>query len=124
MAKLDQEIIEQELELAKMMVADLNRLYKKYAKAAQAKETERLERIRAEKFKECENEQELQELFGFGELTRDEYYSGLDFFDAKEKRRRQKSLIEQHRINLKEIRDLWKGTINERQDELNEMKER
>jgi hypothetical protein len=113
--------IEQEIELANMMVADLDKIFKKYAKAAQAASEARLESIRCKKYMGCENKQELIDLYGFGDLTRDEYYAGIEFFDGKETRKKQLSLIERHRKNIKDIRDRWKGTVIELQDELNEL---
>ncbi len=113
--------IEQEIELAKMMVADIDKIYKKYAKAALEKEKERLERIKNELYNGCENAQELQDLYGYGELTDDEYYGGVEFFQNKKERSMQLSLVEAHRKNLREIRDRWKGTIKELLEELDEI---
>lgn len=110
--------IEQEIELAKMMVADMDKVFKKYAKAAIEAEQKRQEKVRSEKYKDCDTGAELQELYGWGEITEDEYRSGLEFFDNKENRLKQLSLVEKHRKNLKEIRDRWKGTITELQQEL------
>lgn len=113
--------IEQEIELAKMMAADIDKVFKKYAKAALEAEQKRLEKIRTEKFMDCENVQELQDLFGWGDLTEDEYRKGIEFFEGREDRRKRLSLTERHRANLKEVRDRWKGTIEELQQELDEM---
>lgn len=41
--------------------------------------------------------------------------------EAQEERKRQLSCIELHRKNLKEIRDRWKGTVEELREELDEM---
>jgi|GEM_PF-2350490 len=113
--------IEQEIELAKMMVADIDKIFKKYAKAALAAEQARTEKIRDEKYKGCDDTRELQDLYGYAELTEEEYKEGLEFFDGREDRKRQLSLIERHRKNLREIRDMWKGTIKELQEELDEL---
>ncbi len=113
--------IEIEIELANMMVADLDKIFKKYAKAAQAAAEARLENIRSKKYKDCDNKEELQELYGFGDLSEDEYYAGLDFFDEKETNQKRLSLIEQHRQNVKELRDRWKGTEKELKQELDEL---
>lgn len=113
--------LEQEIELAKMMVADLDKIFKKYAKAAMAASEARAEKIRFEKYKDCINAQELQELYGWGEISEDEYQAGLDFFYTQESRKSQLSLVEQHRKNVKELRDRWKGTAKELQQELDEV---
>ena len=113
--------IGQEIELAKMMVADIDRIYKKYAKAALKAAEERTEKIRVESYHGCENLEELQNIYGFGDLTRDEYEKGVAFFESREERQNQRSLIERHRQNLKDIRDKWKGTVKELQDELDEI---
>lgn len=113
--------LEQEIELAKMMVADIDKVFKKYAKAALEAQQKRLEKIRLEKYKDCDNPNELQELYGWGELTEKEYREGLCFFEEKETRWAQLSLIEKHRKNLRDIRDRWKGTVSELQQELNEL---
>ena len=113
--------IEQEIELAKMMAEDIDKVFKKYAKAALQAQQDRTEKVRAEKYKDCENVAELQDLFGYGDITLDEYDAGRDFFESREERMKQLSLVEKHRKNLKEIRDRWKGTINELKEELNEI---
>lgn len=113
--------IEQDIELAKMMVADIDKLYKKYAKSALQAERERKEKIRNEKYLCCANVEELKELYGYGEITIEEYDAGRDFFEAQEKRSKQLSLVERHRKNLRELRDKWKGTVNEFQQELDEL---
>lgn len=113
--------IEQEIELAKMMAADIDKIYKKYAKAALQAQHDRLEKIRSEKYKDCSNVEELTYLYGFGEFTIDEYDAGREFFESQKTRAQQLTLIEAHRKNLKEIRDRWRGTVNELQAELNEL---
>ena len=113
--------IERDIELAKMMAADIDKVYKKYAKAALKDSEERLEKVRNESFHGCTNVEELQDLYGYGSITLAEYDEGRDFMTQREERKKQLSLIEQHRKNLKDIRDRWKGTVKELQDELNQM---
>ncbi|AFL99481.1 hypothetical protein Desde_1048 [Desulfitobacterium dehalogenans ATCC 51507] len=113
--------LEQEIELAKMMAADIDKVYKKYAKAALQAQQDRLYKIRAEKYKGYSTEAELHNAYGYGEITIDEYDEGRDFLAALEARESQMSLIEKHRKNLKEIRDNWKGTVIELQRELDEL---
>lgn len=113
--------IEQEMELAKMMVADIDKVFKKYAKAALAAEQARAEKIRDEKYKGCNDSRELQDLYGYAELTEEEYKEGIEFFNSREDRKKQLSLIEKHRKNLRDIRDIWKGTVKELQEELDEL---
>lgn len=113
--------LEQEIELAKMMAADIDKVFKKYAKAALAAEQSRTEKIRTTKYKDCSDINELQDLYGYGDLTAEEYREGIDFFNDRDSRKKQLSLIEKHRKNLKDIRDRWKGTITELQEELDEL---
>lgn len=113
--------IEQEIELAKMMVSDIDKVFKKYAKAALAAEQARAEKIRNEQYRGCDDIRELQDLFGYGDLTEEEYQEGIDFLNGREDRKRQLSLVEKHRKNLREIRDIWKGTVKELQEELDEL---
>jgi hypothetical protein len=118
---LNEQEIEQEIELAKMMAADIDKIYKKYAKATLQAQQDRLEKIRAEKYKGCSTVEELQMAYGYGEITIDEYDEGRDFLAAMKARESQLSLIEKHRRNLKGIRDNWKGTVIELQRELDEL---
>lgn len=113
--------IEQDIELAKMMAADIDKIYKKYAKAALKAQQERFDKIRDKKYRGCSNVEELHDLYGADEITLDEYDAGRDFFEGQEKRKAQMSLIEQHRKNLKDIRDKWNGTAKELQEELDEI---
>lgn len=117
----EREKIMQEIELAKMMSADIDKVYKKYAKAALKASEERAEKIKNEKYKDCTTAEELQDMYGYGEITLEEYDEGRDFLEAQEERKRQLSCIELHRNNLKEIRDRWKGTIMELREELDEV---
>ena len=123
MGKRETEIanIEQEIELAKMMAADIDKVYKRYAKAALKAAQERTEKIRLEKYHGCVDVEELQDLYAYAEITLEEYDTGRDFFEEQQIRAKRLSLIEKHRQNLKDIRDRWKGTINELQQELDEL---
>ena len=110
--------LERDIELAKMMVEDTDKVYKKYAKAALEAQQARFIKIQDEKYHGCSNAAELHDLYGQDIITLDEYDAGRDFFDGQEKRKAQMSLIERHRKNLKELRDKWKGTAKELQEEL------
>ena len=113
--------LERDIELAKMMASDIDKVFKKYAKAALKAEQERMEKTRTEKYKDCSTPQQLQDLYGYGEINLEEYDAGRDFFEALEERKKQLSLIELHRKNLRELRDRWKGTVKELQEELDEL---
>lgn len=113
--------IEQSIELAKMMVTDIDKVYKKYAKAALKAAEDRAEKIRIESYRGCTTVNELHDLYGYGDITEDQYYEGKVFFETREERKTQLSFIEQHRKNLKDIRDKWKGTVKELQDELDHL---
>ena len=113
--------IEQDIELAKMMTDDMDKVYKKYAKAALKASEERLEKICNEKYHGCVSADELQNLYAYDEITLEEYDKGRDFFIEREKRKKQLSIVELHRSNLKDLRDRWKGTVKELQDELDNL---
>jgi hypothetical protein len=113
--------LEREIELATMMAEDIDKIYKKYAKAALEAEQKRNEKIMAEDYKGCSTEEELQQLYGYDEISIDEYDAGREFFIARKVRMSQLSLVAEHRKNLKEIRDRWTGTAKELQDELDEI---
>jgi len=113
--------IEQDIELAKMMVEDIDKVFKKYAKAALNAESERTEKVKAEKYRDCINYDELHELYAYDEITIDELEAGRDFFKSREDRIKQLSFVEKHRKNIKEIRDRWKGTVIELQEELSQI---
>lgn len=113
--------LEQDIELAKMMVTDIDKIYRKYAKAALQATEERVKRIRSEKYHGCTTVEDLQDLYGYGDITMDEYDAGRDFLQAREDRMKQLSLVELHRKNLKDLRNRWKGTVNELQEELDEL---
>lgn len=113
--------IEQDIELAKMMVTDIDKVFKKYAKSALKSAEERAEKIRNESYRGCTTVEELHDLFGYDEITLAELDEGRAFFEAREERKNQLTFVEQHRKNLKDIRDRWKGTVKELQDELDKM---
>jgi hypothetical protein len=113
--------IEREIELAKMMAEDIDKVYKKYAKAALEAEQKKNEKIMQEQYKGCSSEAELQQIYGYGEITIDEYDAGRDFFVARDVRKSQMTLVAEHRKNLKDMRDKFKGTVNELQEELDEI---
>ena len=113
--------IEQDIELAKMMAEDIDKVYRKYSKSALRAEKERKEKIRNEKYHGCADTDELQTLYAYDEITIEEYDAGRDFFKEQVIRERQLSIVEKHRINLRELRDRWKGTINELRQEIDEL---
>jgi len=116
MGQIEREI-EKELELAKLMVKDLERLWKSYAKKALQAKQERETRQVKKGFLDCETKEELIDLYGYGEIDEDTYNRGLDYFDSPEKP--ELSIIELHRKNIKEMLGRWRGTIMELQEELN-----
>lgn len=102
--------LEQELDLAKLMVKDLDKLWKSYAKKALEAKQEK------KGFCDCETKEELIDLYGYAEIDDDTYRRGLDYFDSPKKPNL--SLIELHRQNVRELLDRWRGTIKEIEDEL------
>lgn len=108
--------IERELEIAKLMVADLEKLWKSYAKKALQAKQERETRQIKKGFLNCETREELIDLYGYGEINDETYQRGLDYFDNPEKP--ELSIIELHRRNIKELLNGWKGTVKELQEEL------
>ena len=113
--------IEREIELARMMAEDMDKVFRKYAKSALEAENRRTEKIRNERFMGCATERDLQDIYGYAGITEDEYYAGLEFLESREERKKQLSIVELHRRNVKDIRDRWKGTVRELQAELNEL---
>lgn len=113
-----QQEIEQERVLAQLMVDDLDRLYKKYQKSAYKAQKEREAKRIEKEFKGCKSAQELQDLYGYGDITIDELERGIEYFRQDKV---QYSTIELHRKNIKELRDRWRGTVNELKEELNEL---
>ncbi len=113
--------IERDIELAKMMADDIDKVYKKHAKGSLQAQQERLEKIRNEKYHGCADAGELEELYAYGDITLEEYDAGRDWFEGQKTRTNQLSLIEQHRRNLKDLRDKWKGTVAELQEELDDI---
>ncbi len=111
--------ISEELELAEMMVKDLNKIWKSYAK--KALEAKQAREIKEEKkgFLQYETVEELiNEGWGFGEIDEDTYYRGLEYFESL-KAPPKISVIEQYRNRIKEMISNWEGTINELNEELN-----
>lgn len=113
--------LEEEILLAEMMSIDIDKIYKKYAKSALEAEQKRVEKIKTEKYNGCSTFEELQNLYAYGEITLYEFDAGRDFLKLRDERMEQLSLVEKHRKNLKELRDKWKGTVKELQEELNEI---
>lgn len=94
MSKNQVDQIEQEIELAKMMAMDIDKVYKKYAKAAMQAQLNRIEKIRNEKYHGCVDVSELENLYAYDEITLEEYDVGWDWFEGQKIRTSQLSLIE------------------------------
>ncbi|MEG2429031.1 MAG: hypothetical protein RSA99_01480 [Oscillospiraceae bacterium] len=110
--------IKEELQLAELMVKDLQRLWNSYAKKALIAKQERELKQEKKGFMECENIEELADAFGYGEMSEEIYYKGLEYFENADKPPKQ-SIVELHRKNIKKILDNWKGTVKMLNDELN-----
>ncbi len=106
-----------ELECAKLMVKDLEKVWKSYSKKAYQARIERERNSTNKLFHGCECEQELQDLYGFGEITEEVYCQGLEHF-KEQKRPPILSTVEKHRANLKRLIASWKGSILELEQEL------
>lgn len=115
MTKLNKEM-EQELELAALMVKDLKKLWSSYAKKALQARQERELKQTKKGFLDCETREELIDVYGYGEMDEDTYHRGLNYFNNPEKV--ELSVIELHRKNIKEILSRWEGTIKELQEEI------
>lgn len=109
--------IEEELELAKLMVKDLEKLWKSYAKKALQARQERETNQVKKGFHDCETKEELIDLYGYGDIDSETYQRGLSYFDTPDKPKL--STIELHRKNIKDMLNRWKGTVNELKEELN-----
>lgn len=109
--------IEEDLELAKLMVSDLEKLWNSYAKKALQAKQERETKQAKKGFLDCETKEELIDLYGYGDIDEETYQRGLDYFDNPEKPKL--SVIELHRKNIKELLGRWQGTVKELQEELN-----
>lgn len=110
--------IERDLELAKLMVKDLEKLWKSYAKKAQAAKEERERRQEKKGFLEYETREDIIEAYGWGNIDEDTYRRGLEYFENLEKPP-EKTIIEMHRNRIKELVNRYKGTIIELEEELN-----
>lgn len=109
--------IERELELAKLMAADLEKLWKSYAKKALASKQEREYKQRKRGFLEYDRVEDLIDAWGGAYIDEDTYYRGLAYFEAQNKPP-ELSVIEAHRKNIKDLLERWKGTIRELDEEL------
>ncbi len=109
--------IQEEIEMAELMVKDLTKIWKSYAKKALEAKTERELKQEKKGFLDCENENELQELYGFGEIDDDTYHRGLEYF-KNAKKPPKLSVIERHRKRVKDLLDNEKGTLIELKREL------
>lgn len=109
--------LELELEAATLMVKDLDKLWKSYAKKALMAKQERELRQEKKGFLEYENENELADGYGWAEIDEDTYNRGIEYFENL-KKPPVLSVIEQHRKNVLELLNLWKGTVSELRNEL------
>ena len=109
--------IERELGLATLMVKDLQKLWSSYSKKALIAKEERELRQEKKGFMDCENEYELMEAYGSDYIDEETYRRGLDYFENA-KKPPTLSVVETHRKRIREYLDLWKGTVNERNEEL------
>lgn len=110
--------IEREIELAKLMVKDLKKLWSSYATKAFLAKQERESRQAKKGFLEYETVEELIDAWGGAYIDEDTYYRGIEYFENLNKPPQQ-SVIEQHRTNIKEILNRYEGTLLELNDELN-----
>lgn len=109
--------IKEEIILSEMLAKDLERLWKSYAKKALVAKQERELKQEKNGFLECETEQELIDLYGYGDIDDETYYCGLDYFKNL-KKPPELSAIEKYRTKLKELINREKGTIIELNEEL------
>lgn len=107
-----------ELESAELMVKDLKRIWKSYAKKALIAKTERELKQDKKGFLEYETLDELIDGYGWGNIDEETYYRGLEYFENL-KKPPQKSVIEEHRANIKELLSRYEGTVIELNAELN-----
>lgn len=108
---------ERELEAAILMVKDLQKLWNSYAKKALLAKQERELRQVKKGFLDYENEEELADGYGWNDIDEDSYKRGLEYFENL-KKPPVLSVIEQHRKNILELLNLWKGTVSELNEEL------
>ena len=111
--------IEQEILIAELIVKDLDGLYKKYRKAAYEAREERIAHDFERNFMGSKTVSELQDMYGYGEITRSEYEQGVDYLESY---RPELSIVELHRKELKDMRDNWRGTIKELMGEIDTLK--
>lgn len=109
--------IAREIEIAKLMVKDLERIYKSNAKKALAAKQERELKQEKQGFIEYETEAELIDAWGGAYIDEDTYRRGIEYFENL-KKPPLPSVIEQHRKNIEELMDWWNGTIAELTEEL------
>lgn len=107
----------QEIELAELLVKDLEKVWKSYSKKALEAKLERELKEEKKGFLEYETEQELIEAWGYGAISEEAYYKGLDYF-REQKKPPELSTIEKHREVLKSMINNAKGTIKELNEEL------
>ena len=110
--------IKQEIELAELMVKDLEKLWKSYAKKAQAAKEERERRQEKKGFLEYETLEQLIEAYGWGYIDEETYNRGRQYFEDL-KKPPERSIIEIHRSRIKELVNRYKGTVIELEEELN-----
>lgn len=113
----DKREIQREIELAKMMSSDLEKLWKSYAKKAQAAKEERELRQEKKGFLEYETVQELIDGYGWGCIDEETYKRGLEYFENL-KKPPERSIVETHRSRIKELVNRYKGTVIELEEEL------
>ncbi len=117
--------VESELELAELMVKDLQKLWASYAKKALEAKQERELRQEKKGFLEYETVEELINGYGYGfgygeDEDREIYRRGLEYFENL-KQPPKLSVIEHHRANIKALLDNYKGTVKMLKDELDEL---
>lgn len=110
--------VKRELELATLMVKDLQRLWSSYAKRALIAKQERELKQDKKGFLEYETEAELIEAWGGAYIDEDTYRHGLEYFESI-KRPPSLSVIEEHRRNIQTLLNRWKGTVETLTEELN-----
>lgn len=110
--------IEQEIELSKLMIKDLERLWKSYAKKALIAKQERELKQDKKGFLEYETYEELHDAYGGGYIDEKTFYRGIDYFKNLDKSP-ELSVIEKHRQRIKEMLNREKGTLKELSEELN-----
>ena len=107
----------QEIELAELLVKDLEKAWKSYAKKALEAKQERETKQEKKGFLEYETKEELIEAYGYDSIDEETYYRGLEYFENL-KKPPELSTIEKHREVLKSMINNAKGTIKELNEEL------